>query len=201
MRSRPGSGCCPPRSASSCAAIGGSALSKRFAARPIVRVGLGDRLRLDAAAARHDRPDARLRLVPRRDGRARRRDGARRLPARQRRPVVDRRRRPERGRRPPEHRRPARLLARHRAARRGRHHRPDRRLLRATSPPTPRISADVKQEVEVRLSSGGSFVSSEQVRTAAEEAGVDQATADALVEDYENVADRRPEDGVPVRRR
>ena len=50
----------------------------------------------------------------------------------------------------------------------------------------PRIAEGVKQEVEVRLSSGGSFVASDQVRTAAEEAGVDQASADALVEDYEN---------------
>ena len=49
----------------------------------------------------------------------------------------------------------------------------------------PRIAEGVKQEVEVRLSSGGSFVSSDDVRTAAEEAGVDQASADALVEDYE----------------
>ncbi len=48
-----------------------------------------------------------------------------------------------------------------------------------------RISDSVKQEVEVRLSSGGSFISSSEVRTAAEDAGVDQASADALVEDYE----------------
>ena len=49
-----------------------------------------------------------------------------------------------------------------------------------------RISADVKQQVEVRLSSGGSFVSSDQVRAAAEEAGVTPAEADALVENYES---------------
>jgi MFS family permease len=49
-----------------------------------------------------------------------------------------------------------------------------------------RISADVKQEVDVRLSSGGSFVSSDHVRTAAEQAGVTPAEADALVEGYES---------------
>ena len=49
-----------------------------------------------------------------------------------------------------------------------------------------RISADVKQEVDVRLSSGGSFVSSDQVRASAGEAGVTPAEADALVEGYES---------------
>jgi EmrB/QacA subfamily drug resistance transporter len=49
-----------------------------------------------------------------------------------------------------------------------------------------RISADVKQEVDVRLSAGGSFVSSGNVRAAAEEAGVTTAEADALVENYES---------------
>lgn len=49
-----------------------------------------------------------------------------------------------------------------------------------------RISADVKQEVDVKLSSGGSFVSSDQVRATAEAAGVTPAEADALVEGYES---------------
>jgi MFS family permease len=49
-----------------------------------------------------------------------------------------------------------------------------------------RIADAVKQEVEVRLSSGGSFVSSDQVRETAEQAGVDDASTDALVEDYES---------------
>jgi len=49
----------------------------------------------------------------------------------------------------------------------------------------PRIADSVKQEVEVRLASGASFVAADEVRTAAEQAGVDQASADALVEDYE----------------
>lgn len=49
-----------------------------------------------------------------------------------------------------------------------------------------RISDDVKQEVDVRLSSGGSFVPADQVRTAAEQAGVSATEADALVEGYES---------------
>jgi hypothetical protein len=49
-----------------------------------------------------------------------------------------------------------------------------------------RIADSAKQQVEVRLSAGVSFVSSDQVRTAAEDAGVDQASAEALVEDYES---------------
>jgi len=50
----------------------------------------------------------------------------------------------------------------------------------------PSISNDVKQELEVRLSSGGSFVSSDVVRSSAAEAGVDDDTAEALVDNYED---------------
>jgi MFS family permease len=49
-----------------------------------------------------------------------------------------------------------------------------------------RISDDVSQELEVRLSAGGSFVAADEVRAGAEAAGVDAATADALVENYED---------------
>ena len=49
-----------------------------------------------------------------------------------------------------------------------------------------RIAESAKQEVEVRLSAGASFVTSDQVRAAAAEAGVDEASAGALVEDYED---------------
>jgi MFS family permease len=49
-----------------------------------------------------------------------------------------------------------------------------------------RISDDVSQQLEVQLSAGGSFVSSEEVRAGAEAAGVDAATVDALVENYED---------------
>ena len=49
----------------------------------------------------------------------------------------------------------------------------------------PRISSDVQGEVEVQLSAGGSFVASSQVRSGAEAAGLDPATVDALVENYE----------------
>jgi EmrB/QacA subfamily drug resistance transporter len=49
-----------------------------------------------------------------------------------------------------------------------------------------RISSDVSKQLEVRLSAGGSFVSADEVRAGAEEAGLDTATADALVENYED---------------
>jgi EmrB/QacA subfamily drug resistance transporter len=50
----------------------------------------------------------------------------------------------------------------------------------------PRVSADVEDQVQVQLSAGGSFVSSEQVAAVAEAEGIDPATADALVENYED---------------
>lgn len=50
----------------------------------------------------------------------------------------------------------------------------------------PRIAADVKQEVQVRLSAGASFVASEQVEAAARDAGVDPATTGEIVSDYED---------------
>jgi Na+/melibiose symporter-like transporter len=49
-----------------------------------------------------------------------------------------------------------------------------------------RISADVSEQLEVRLSAGGSFVAADEVRAGAEAAGLDTATADALVEGYED---------------
>ena len=49
-----------------------------------------------------------------------------------------------------------------------------------------RISDDVQQRLEVKLSSGGSFVASDQVRAGAEQAGLDDETTDALVEGYED---------------
>ena len=49
----------------------------------------------------------------------------------------------------------------------------------------PRIAPAVQQEVGVRLDGDVSFVSSDQVRAAAEEEGIDAATTDAVVEDYE----------------
>jgi EmrB/QacA subfamily drug resistance transporter len=47
-----------------------------------------------------------------------------------------------------------------------------------------RISAEVSAQVGVAVESGIDFVSAEQVQAAAEEAGLDQATTAALVEDY-----------------
>jgi EmrB/QacA subfamily drug resistance transporter len=48
----------------------------------------------------------------------------------------------------------------------------------------PRISQSVKQEVGVRLEGDVSFVSTDDVRRAAEKAGLDQATTNALVDSY-----------------
>jgi EmrB/QacA subfamily drug resistance transporter len=50
----------------------------------------------------------------------------------------------------------------------------------------PRISDEVGSQVELRLSSGGSFVASEEVRAVASAEGLDPATVDALVENYED---------------
>ena len=49
-----------------------------------------------------------------------------------------------------------------------------------------RISADVQQQVEVKLAAGASFVSADQVRTTATEEGIDEAGTDAIVENYED---------------
>jgi EmrB/QacA subfamily drug resistance transporter len=49
-----------------------------------------------------------------------------------------------------------------------------------------RISQDVKQQLEVKLSAGGSFVAAEEVRAGAEAAGVAPAEVNALVEGYED---------------
>jgi EmrB/QacA subfamily drug resistance transporter len=50
----------------------------------------------------------------------------------------------------------------------------------------PKISAEVRNQVEVRLSAGGSFVASEQVEEAAGTAGLDNQTTAALVSEYED---------------
>ena len=50
----------------------------------------------------------------------------------------------------------------------------------------PDIPASVKNQVQVELSSGGSFVASDEVRSAAEGAGVSQSTTDLLITDYED---------------
>jgi EmrB/QacA subfamily drug resistance transporter len=48
----------------------------------------------------------------------------------------------------------------------------------------PQIAPAVQQQVSVRLAGDVSFVSTERVRVAAQEAGIDAATTDALVSDY-----------------
>ena len=50
----------------------------------------------------------------------------------------------------------------------------------------PRVPADVKQQVEIRLGGEVSFVSANQVRAAASEAGLAAETVDTLVENYED---------------
>jgi EmrB/QacA subfamily drug resistance transporter len=49
-----------------------------------------------------------------------------------------------------------------------------------------RISADVSKQLEVQLSAGGSFVAAEEVRAGAEAAGLDGPTTNALIENYED---------------
>ena len=49
----------------------------------------------------------------------------------------------------------------------------------------PDIPDPVKERVEVSLSSGGSFVASDQVREGAEKAGISESTTDVLIDDYE----------------
>jgi EmrB/QacA subfamily drug resistance transporter len=50
----------------------------------------------------------------------------------------------------------------------------------------PQIADQVQEEVEVRLSAGGSFVASEQIEAVAVEEGLDPATVTALVDNYED---------------
>jgi len=50
----------------------------------------------------------------------------------------------------------------------------------------PSISRDVSRQLEVQLSAGGSFVSASEVRAGAEAAGLDRPTSDALVGHYED---------------
>jgi hypothetical protein len=47
-----------------------------------------------------------------------------------------------------------------------------------------RISAEVSEQVGVAVGSGIDFVSSDQIRAAARDAGMDEPTTDALVDDY-----------------
>jgi MFS family permease len=49
-----------------------------------------------------------------------------------------------------------------------------------------RISEDVKQQVDIAISAGASFVAADEVRAGATEAGVDPEEVDALVEGYED---------------
>ena len=49
-----------------------------------------------------------------------------------------------------------------------------------------RISSAVSEQVGVAAGSGVDFVSSDQIGAAAQEAGLDEPTADALVDNYES---------------
>jgi hypothetical protein len=52
----------------------------------------------------------------------------------------------------------------------------------------PRISEDVQAQVSVAVGNGIDFVPSDQVGVAAQEAGLDEATGAAIVEDYEEAS-------------
>jgi hypothetical protein len=49
----------------------------------------------------------------------------------------------------------------------------------------PRIDEQVQEQVSVEVADGVPFISSDQVRTAVEAAGIDEPTTDALVQSYE----------------
>jgi hypothetical protein len=61
-----------------------------------------------------------------------------------------------------------------------------------------RISAEVSDQVGVEVANGVSFVASDQIRSAATERGIDDATTDALVEDYEDAQLVALKAGLPV---
>ncbi|MFL5897608.1 MAG: MFS transporter [Solirubrobacterales bacterium] len=50
----------------------------------------------------------------------------------------------------------------------------------------PKIAAETKQQVEIRLSAGGSFVAADQIRATATSAGLDPSTGDEIASDYED---------------
>ena len=50
----------------------------------------------------------------------------------------------------------------------------------------PRVSAEAQQQVETTIASGVSFISSDEVRTAATDAGAEPEEVDALVQSYED---------------
>ena len=49
----------------------------------------------------------------------------------------------------------------------------------------PRISSEISSQVSASVDTGVDFVASDQIRAAAEDAGLDEATTEALVNDYE----------------
>ena len=49
----------------------------------------------------------------------------------------------------------------------------------------PRISSEISSQVSASVDTGVDFVASDQIRAAAEDAGLDEATTEALVDDYE----------------
>ncbi len=95
-------------------------------------------------------------------------------------------RRPQRGGRPAEHRPAARLLARHRAARRDRDQRPDRRLLRQRR----RQPEDRRRASSSRSRSGSAPAAASSPRTRSKRRrrrrGSSPATTAELVADYED---------------
>ena len=165
------------------AAAAGSRLSTRFTVRGIVRTGLDHHGARDPDPARHDRSRAEGRRVRRRDGDPRRRDGPHRVPARQCGAVLGRHfRRGEAG--------GLQYTGQQLGSSLG------VALIGAivltgltsgfvtTVQADPRISAEVSAQVGVAVESGIDFVSDDQVQAAAEQAGLDQPTTAAIVDDY-----------------
>ncbi len=165
-----------------------SALGARLASRLLGArhraLGPVDHPRGHPRPAGNDRADPERRGLRAVDGPAGRRHGLPRLPAGQGRSGIRRRLRSRRGRRPAVHGPAARLVARRGPHRRRGAVRPDQQL-RLEHPESPEISAQVPTQVSTSVQNGIDFVSSEQIAAAATEAGLDEATTTALVDDYE----------------
>ena len=167
-------------------ALAGSALAKRFPARALVRVGLAivfvaTLLLLDTIEPELDNASFLIAMGVLGVGMG--------LVVSQLGNVVQSAvgdARPQRGRRPAEHRPAARLLARHRPARRGRDHRPDRRLHRPTSPPTRR--SPTRSSSRSRCGSAPGPASSPPTRSKRRRRrrGSTPRRPTALVDDYED---------------
>ena len=145
----------------------------------------GDHRRRRPRPAGHGQARPRRPRLRHLDGAPRRRDGAHRLAARQRGPVVGRRVGPGRGRRPAVHRAAARLLARRRPHRGDRAGRPDQHVRVDRSRPTSASAPRSRPRSGWPSRPGWTSSRPPRSRPPPRTAGLDEATTQALVDDYE----------------